>query len=344
MKALRKLKAGKGAIFCDVPIPIIDQTDLLIKIKATALCKSDVEVYEWSDLLTSLNFPLPVTMGHEFLGEVVEVGGLVTNFKVGDHISGETHVPCGYCHTCRTGNQHICSNHMKIIGRSLDGSFADYIKVPVVSAIKVDKGLPAKHGALLEPLAVAVHSLTKANIFGKSIVILGCGTIGLMTVELAKVLGASKVIAVSTTPSKLKCALKLGADLVINSKETNLVEVVMEETKGLGVGAVIDNTGNEKLINDAIDILQIAGTFVFVGMVDTSLEIKQFMKRVAFRELLLTGIYGRKMYETWDIVENVLEVGRLKLESYVAAEIPLSDYEKGIEMFSTLPGRVIMYP
>jgi threonine 3-dehydrogenase len=344
MKALRKLKAGRGADYCDVPVPEAGPADLLVRVKATALCKSDIEVYEWSDLLASLKFPLPITMGHEFLGEVVEAGSLVKDIRAGDHIAGETHIPCGFCRPCRTGNRHICSNNMGVLGRSVDGSFAEYIRVPYTSAIKVDNAMPAAHGALMEPLATAVHSLMKADVAGKTVAILGCGTIGLMAVELARLLGAAKVIAVSTTPGKLKSALALGADIAVNSREAKLAEAVMEATKGRGVDAVIDNTGNEKLINDAVDILQIAGKFIFVGMVDAALTINGFMKRVAFRELLLTGIYGRRMYETWDVLTNILESGRLDLGRYVAAEIPLSEYEKGIGMFPALSGRVVMYP
>lgn len=344
MKALRKLKSGRGAGWCDLPVPVPGPEELLVRVKATALCKSDVEVYEWSELLESLKLPLPVTMGHEFLGEVVEVGSLVKGFTAGEHIAGETHVPCGGCRPCRTGNRHVCSGNMGIVGRSADGAFAEYIRLPQVSAIKVDNGLPASHGALLEPLATAVHSLTKADIAGKSVAILGCGTIGLMQVELARLLGAARVIAVSTTPGKLKSALALGADIAVGSGETDFAAAVMEATKGLGVDAVIDNTGNEKVINSAVDILQVAGRLVFVGMVDASLTIGRFMKRVAFRELVLTGIYGRRMYETWDIVTNILESGRLDLSRYVAAEIPMGEYEKGIEIFPLLSGRVIMYP
>ncbi|HHU51249.1 MAG TPA: alcohol dehydrogenase catalytic domain-containing protein [Firmicutes bacterium] len=344
MKALVKTTPGPGAVLQQIPVPVPGPTDLLVKVKATALCKSDLDVIEWSPLVASSNLPLPLIMGHEFFGEVCEVGKMVKNFKAGDYITGETHIPCGYCHSCRTGNRHICSNNMGVVGRSIDGSFAEYICLPEVSAIKLDKSMPPAEGALMEPLATALHALSKAQVAGETVLVLGCGAIGLMTVELAKVFGATNIFALDIFQHKLEAARKCGAEVVINGREEDLVEVVLDATKGLGVGTVIETTGNQEVINKAVNALRVAGTLVFVGMIDHPLTFEEFMHKVVYRELTLTGIFGRKLYETWETLQMILDSGKLDLSRYVGAEIKLDEFEKGLELFPTTLGRVIMYP
>lgn len=343
MKAIRKVEPGKGALYTDVPIPEITSGDeVLVKVKAAALCKSDVDVYEWTPLVRDLKLPLPITMGHEFMGEVVEIGRDVKGIAVGDHVVGETHVPCGYCYTCRTGNQHICTNNMGVLGRSFDGCFAEYIKIPVKSAIKMDPGIPFEHGAVMEPLGTALHALSKAEIGGKSIAILGCGAIGLMSIELARILGASKIFALSTTKDKLEKAAELGADVVINGKEEDLVEVVMQHTHGQGVDVAIEYTGNQKVINQMINIMKTAGTCVFVGMIDYPLTFENFMLKAVYKELILTGIFGRRMYETWETLNNLLEAGKINVSNYIGPKVPLERFEEAVALSASTVGRVIL--
>ena len=334
--------AAPGAEMLDLPVPEIGPQDLLVKVKATALCKSDIDIYEWTPLVASANFKPPFIMGHEFAGEVVRIGELVKGFVPGDRIAGETHIPCGVCRECRTGRAHICTNHMKVLGRSVDGSFAEYIRLPEVAAIKLAPQADFVQCSMYEPLATAVHSLQKANPSGKHIVVLGPGTIGLMTCEAAKAMGASRVYAVGTNPERLKYSLELGADAAINTKEKDFVKEIRKLSSR--VDAVIDCTGNTNLINQAIDLLAIAGTLVFVGMVESELTIPSYMYRVVYRELVLTGIFGRHLYTTWDILDGLLESGRVKLEHYVGDRMPLKDYKKGMERFSQLKGRAILLP
>lgn len=344
MKALRKIKNEAGAEFQDIPIPKIGPTDLLVKVKATALCKSDIDVYNWTPVVQNLKLPLPITMGHEFLGEVVDIGEVVKGFSIGDHVVGETHVPCGYCYACKTGKSHICVNNMGVLGRSIDGSFAEFIRLPSISAIKVDNSMPPSHGAIMEPLATAIHATTKADVAGKTVAILGCGAIGLMNIEIAKILGATRVIAISRTQAKLDKARELGADLVINNKNNDMVEAVMENTHGIGVDVIIDYTGDINVINDSVDMLKVGGKCVYVGMIDYPLTFEKFMVRVVYKELVLTGIFGREIYSTWEVLNNILESNRMNLKNYIADEVPLSDISKWIDKASKLTGRVILYP
>jgi threonine 3-dehydrogenase len=326
----------------DIPVPEPGPHDLLIKVKATALCKSDVEVFEWSPLVRAKNYPLPFTMGHEFAGEVVKTGELVKDFVPGDRAAGETHIPCGVCRECRTGNAHICANHMGVLGRTVDGSFAEYIRQPEAAAIKLPPDADFVQSSLYEPLGTAIHALQKAQVSGAQIALLGPGTIGLMACEAAKALGASRVFMVGTNPERLAYSLTLGADAAINSKEKDFGG----ELKKLGrrIDAVIDFTGNPAVINQAVDALAVAGRLVHVGNVEGEMNIPGYMYRVVYKELKITGIFGRHLYTTWDILENLLESRRVKLEHYVGEVISLGEYEKGLEHFSALKGRAIMLP
>jgi threonine 3-dehydrogenase len=341
MKAIRKMKPAPGAEILDVPIPVPGKRDLLVKVKATALCKSDVDIYEWIPLVQG-KFNPPYTMGHEFAGEVVETGELVTGFAKGDKVAGETHIPCGTCRECRTGLAHICTNHMGVLGRTCDGAFAEYILLPEVSAIRLAPGIDFASGSLYEPMGTAIHSLQKANVSGKNIAIIGPGTIGLMACEAAKAMGASAVIAVGSSPHRLDYSLKIGADMAINWKEKDFVQEVKNNFSQLD--AVIDMTGNPALIDKSIDALSTAGTLVLVGMIDAELSIPRYMYRVVYRELRITGIYGRHMYTSWDILDNLVRGGRIKLDHYVGEQLPLCDYQKGLEHFSKLIGRAVLLP
>jgi len=231
---------------------------------------------------------------------------------------------------------------MKVLGRSIDGAFAEYIRLPEAAAIKLAPHADFAQCSMYEPLATAIHGLQKANPSGKHIAILGPGTIGLMACEAAKAMGASRVYAVGTNPERLNYSLQIGADAAINTKEKDFVKEIKKLSSR--VDAVIDCTGNTALINQAIDLLAIGGTLVFIGMVESELTIPAYMYRVVYRELVLTGIFGRHLYTTWDILDGLLESGRVKLEHYLGELMPLEDYKKGMEHFSRLKGRAILLP
>lgn len=344
MRALRKIKPGAGADFVDIPTPVIGEHDLLIRVKAAAMCKSDVEVFEWSPLVASANYDLPFTMGHEFSGEVEAVGRLVKNFKPGDRVAGETHIPCGYCHECRTDNQHICTNHMGVLGRNVDGCFAEYIRLPEISAIKLANDADFVQMSLLEPMGTALHALQKAGASGKNIAIMGVGTIGLMACELAKILGAARVIAFAANERRLAYSLKVGADIAVNGLKEDFVKVAKEQTDGQGLDCILDLTGNSKVINQAIDALATAGTLVHVGMVQGELAIPDYMYRVVYRELKIKGLYGRHMFKTWDMLLRLVNNGKINLGNYVGEVMPITEYQKALDCFKDLNGRAVMIP
>lgn len=344
MIALQKISQGPGAAFRDVAMPAYGPRDLLIQVRATALCKSDVEVLEWTPLVASSNLPLPLTLGHEFAGEVVAAGELVKSFKVGDHVAGETHIPCEICHECRTDHRHICTGGMGVLGRNVNGCFAEYIALPEISAIHVSPDAPYEEMALMEPLGTALHALQKAEPSGKTVAILGVGTIGLMACEMARALGATRVIALDVNPERLRYSLTLGADVALNGREDDFVQRARELTHGVGVDAVVDFTGSPRVIDQAIDALRTAGTLVHVGMVGAELTIPQYMYRVVYRELVLTGIFGRHLYKTWELLDALLDAKKVTPGRYVAGTMPLSDYETAWKRFDSFNGRAVMIP
>jgi len=344
MKAICKTRPEKGADVVDVTLRPIRPGEVLVRVHATALCKSDIDVYNWTELVARSNFPIPNIMGHEFAGEVVEAGSDVHHLRPGDHVCGETHLPCGTCHVCRIGRQHICTNRMGVLGRSADGCFTEYIILPAGSAMLLDPAMDYRHGALMEPFCTAIHSLSKAPVSGKTVGVMGCGTIGLMTVELAKILGASQVVAVSTTRAKLDFALAHGADLAIDNVNEDMRALVAGFTDGQGLDVIIDDTGNHEVFNQSLDMTVGGGTVVGVGFLEGTLVIPEFMRRVILRELKVTGIYGRHMYETWETAAAVLRSGRIDLEPYIAADLPLAEFDEALRLFPRAIGRIILHP
>ena len=341
MKAICKTKPEAGAELCTIPIPEIDREQVLIKIKCTALCNSDVEVYHWTPLVAKANYKLPFVMGHEFAGEIVKVGEAVQGFAVGDRVAAETHIPCGYCETCRDGHQHICGNHMGVLGRTVDGCFAEYIALHQKALIKLPDNVSYEQGSVFEPFATAVHAVSKANPMGKSMLICGTGTIGQMAVLVAKLLGCTKVFANDISDEKLERAKEFGADILINSTQEDLVEVVKKETNGYGVDTIIDFTGNERVINQCVEAAKIAGTIVHVGMVGKPLTYQNFMYGVVYKELNITGIYGREMYQTWQQVGNLLETGKVDLNKFVAKRMKLEEFDQAVDEFANYSGRIV---
>ena len=300
-----------------------------------------MDVYEWTELVDRANYDLPFIMGHEFAGTIVKTGEDVQGFREGDRVAGETHIPCGYCETCRTGNQHICGNHMGVLGRTVDGCFADYIALHEKALIKLPDNVSFEEGAILEPFATAMHAVSKADPSGKSLLIAGTGTIGQMAIEIAKFLGCTKLFAVDVNDYKLEESKKRGADIIINGTKEDLVEIVKKETDGYGVDAIIDFTGNQHVINQEVEAAKIAGTIVHVGMVEKPLTYNNFMYGVVYKELIVTGIFGRRMYETWTEVMNILKTGKIDLKSFVAKEMKLEEFEKALEEFSSVSGRIV---
>ena len=342
MRAIIKEEGKRGFALRDIPVPQITRNQVLIKVRAAALCKSDVDVYEWTELVARAKYSLPFTMGHEFAGEIVEVGEGVEGFAVGDRVAGETHIPCGHCETCRNGNPHICANGMGVLGRTVNGCFADYIALDQKALIRLPDNLTYEQGAILEPFATAMHAISKVKPEGKSLLIAGTGTIGQMAVRIAKAFGCTQLFALDIADEKLEEAKRRGADVCINGIREDMVAIIKEQTDGYGVDAVIDFTGNERVINQIVEATKIAGTIVHVGMVEKPLTFQNFMYGVVYKELIVTGIFGRRLYETWTLVMNLLKTGKIDLNEFIADEMKLEDFEQANADFSKYSGRILL--
>ncbi|KGG80332.1 L-threonine 3-dehydrogenase [Caloranaerobacter azorensis H53214] len=342
MKVVLKDKPGVGAVLAERDIPKIGPNDVLVKVLATSICGTDYHIYSWDEWSQKRIKP-PRVMGHEFAGEVVEVGSNVKSVKVGDIVSAETHIVCGVCPLCTTGNAHICVN-TKILGVDTDGTFAEYVAIPESNAWVNDKDVPVELLSIQEPLGNAVHTVLAGEIIGKSIAVVGCGPIGLMAVAVAKAASASKVIAIEVNEYRIELAKKMGADVVINPVKENVVERVLEETSGYGVDVVAEMSGNVMAIQQAFKYIKLGGRMSLLGIPSKNVEL-DLANDIIFKGITIQGIVGRRMYNTWHQVKGLLASGNLNLEPIITHKLPLEEFEKGMELMkSGNCGKVVLYP
>ena len=343
MKGLVKAEGAVGAVYReDLPIPELEDDRVLVKVHASAICGTDVHIYNWTAYAQE-RLKLPMVFGHEFAGEIVAVGDRVNGLHVGQRVAGETHIPCNHCVQCRTGNQHICEN-MKIIGVHEPGAFAEYISVDPNCIWELDDSLDYETGALLEPMGVGVHGVLSGEIGGKSVVIFGCGPIGLCGVGTAKINGASKVIAIDVFDQKLQVAKTMGADILINSKSEDAAARILAETEGRGADVVVDFTGNQIAIQTGFSVLKKGGRFTFVGLSngDLSLDVNN---AIIYKEAQVNGVTGRLMYQTWYECERLLKSGKFPIQSVIGGRFELKDYEKAFALLeSGAPGKMLLIP
>lgn len=343
MKGLCKVEPREGAVYKeDLPIPAIGPRDILIKVKATAICGTDHHIYKWTDYCVKQGIPVPMVFGHEFSGDVVEVGSQVTEVKVGDHVAAETHIPCNHCTMCETDNRHICNN-MKIIGVHVPGCFADYAAIPVDCAYVIPESMDYKYGAMLEPMGVAVHGVDVAQVNGKNVVVYGCGAIGLMAVSAAKACGAKCVVALDVFDDKLEIAKKVGADYVVNSRTENTADRI-QALFGDGADISIDYTGNHWAIKDCFRLIRKGGRVILVGLPNGEFSI-DLTADIIYKEATVVGVTGRLMYQTWEHCSELLTSGKVDLDPIVGGVYAMKDFEKAFEaIFAGAPGRMILMP
>ena len=330
MKAILKEKAGPGAVVKDVEVPKPGAKEVLIRVKAGAICGSDVHIYEWDSWAQSVVPKLPQILGHEFAGEVVEVGKEVHTLKPGDHVAGETHIPCDNCYFCLTGQRHICQ-YMKVYGVHSHGIFSEYTSLPEPCAVKIPDEISWPAAAMMEPCGVAVHGLSKGNVSGKTLAIFGCGPIGLFAIQAALSYGAFRVYAVDVSANRLKMALSFGATKVFQAGKDPLEKVILEETRGIGVDMVLEISGAQQAYDQGLKILRKAGTFVIIGVAAKPIQL-EVPTNIMYKEAKLFGITGREMYETWHQVINLVTSGKVNLEKVATHKFPPEKFEEGFKI------------
>ncbi|MFD0693096.1 L-threonine 3-dehydrogenase [Paenibacillus sp. GCM10027628] len=329
MVGLVKAHRGPGAVLKKVPVPTCGPDEVLVQIKATSICGTDVHIYKW-DAWADKTVVTPNVFGHEFAGIVVEIGERVTGVKIGDHVSAEGHMVCGTCKACRTGNAHVCPN-TKSFGITAPGCFAEYAVVKASNIIHNDEKLPFEIACLQDPLGNAVQTVLSGDIVGKSVAIIGVGPIGLLAIKVAKACGAGTIFAVDINPSRLEMAVQMGADVTINAMETRTSEALRTLTDGEGVEVVLEMSGNPQAIADGFEAAANAGRVSLLGIPtrEVSLDVTN---HIIFKGLRVEGITGRKMYQTWYQMKGLLNQRRIDLSSVITHRFTLDQYEEAFDL------------
>ncbi len=344
MQALVKEKPGPGAALKEMPVPQAGPGELLVRVKATAICGTDVHIYEWTKYAQE-RIKTPMVFGHEFAGEVVSVGAGVTSFRPGDHVAGETHIPCGHCEMCLTGREHICRD-MKILGVHVPGIFSEFAVIPETIAWKLPEHVPYEAGAVYEPMGVAVHAVFAGDVAAKTVLVTGSGPIGLAAIGVAKALGAARVIATDRSPRRLELAREWGADetVDVSTGGADVVSRVAELTGKEGVDVVIEASGAPPAIRDGFAALRRGGRVVLFGLPSDEVRL-DLVNQVVYKEATIKGITGRVMWATWYQLTRLVDSGAVAPERLVTHRHPLSEYERAFEdAKGGQAAKVILYP
>ena len=331
MPAIRKLKDAPGLEFCpEISVPDYGPREVLIAVTHAGICGTDRHIYEW-DQWSQNRVKLGITTGHEFVGRVVASGNAVQRINVGDRVSAEGHIGCGQCEQCRTGNGHICE-YVDIIGIDINGCFASYVAVPEDNVWPVHPDIPDRIAAVFDPLGNAVHTVMAAGVSGKSVLITGVGIIGLMAVTVAKAAGAGRILVTDVDQNRLQLALQLGADHAFDATRP-WVDDVRQAAGGSGVHSLVEMSGHPKAIVDGFEALRNGGTAALLGI--PSNEISIDLSKLIFKGATVLGINGRRMFETWYQMENLILSKRLELDPIITHEIDMRDFEDGFRMMQS---------
>jgi threonine 3-dehydrogenase len=336
VKALAKLKAEPGIWMTDVPEPVCGHNDLRIRIRKTAICGTDTHIFNW-DAWSRATIRVPMVIGHEYVGEVVEVGQEVGGFKVGDRVTG--HITCGYCRNCRAGRRHLCRNTVGV-GVNRQGCFAEYLVIPAFNAYRLPDAVSDDLASIFDPFGNAVHTALSFDLVAEDVLITGAGPIGIMAVAVARHCGARHVVITDVNEYRLALARRMGATLAINVNERSL-ESVMEElgmTEGFDVG--LEMSGVPSAFRAMLETMNHGGRVAVLGIPPGEMSLD--WSRIIFKGLTIKGIYGREMFETWYRMSGLIQSG-LDLDPVITHRLPLSRFQEGFEtMASGQSGKIIL--
>jgi threonine 3-dehydrogenase len=338
MKSLVKAKAEPGIWMQDVAKPEYGVNDVLIKIKKTAICGTDIHIYSWDDWAQA-TIPVPMTVGHEFYGEIVEIGREVKGFEIGQRVSGEGHITCGLCRNCRAGKRHLCRNTQGV-GVNRAGCFAEYLAMPASNVLALPDNITADQASILDPLGNATHCALAFNMVGEDVLITGAGPIGIMAVAIARHIGARHVVITDVNDYRLDLARKMGATRAINVKYQPIQDVIAELGMAEGFDVGLEMSGNPMALNDMVKVMNHGGSIAMLGIPpeETPLDWNQ----VIFKGLVVKGIYGREMFETWYKMIAMLQSG-LNIAPVITHHLPVAEYQHAFQiMASGQSGKVIL--
>jgi threonine 3-dehydrogenase len=339
MRALVKAKAEEGIWMEDVPKPECGHNDLLIKIRRTAICGTDIHIYNW-DQWAQRTIPVPMVVGHEFVGEVAEIGSEVRGFSIGDRVSGEGHITCGHCRNCRAGRRHLCRNTVGV-GVNRSGCFAEYLSLPAVNAFKLPDAISDEVASFLDPLGNATHTALSFDLVGEDVLITGAGPIGIMAVAICRHAGARHIVITDVNDYRLGLAEKMGRCRTVNvAREPDLSPVMSElgMTEGFDVG--LEMSGNPRAFQQMLTAMHHGGRVALLGIPpeDTAIDWNE----VIFKGLVLKGVYGREMFETWYKMSSMLQSG-LDVSPVLTHKLPADGFQEGFDvMRSGQSGKVVL--
>lgn len=338
MRAIVKRERAPGVWMEDVPEPQGGPNDLIIQLKKTAICGTDIHIYKW-DEWAQRTIPVPMTIGHEFMGEVVEVGSAVSGFKVGDRVSGEGHITCGFCRNCRAGRRHLCTDTVGV-GVNRDGAFAEYLNLPAFNAFKLKDEIPDEWASIFDPFGNAVHTALSFDVIGEDVLITGAGPIGCMAVAICNHVGARNVVITDINDYRLDIAKKMGASRAVNVTQESLPEVMRDLNIHVGFDVGLEMSGNPTAFNQMLDLMIHGGQVALLGLLPKSTAID--WDQVIFKGLFLKGIYGREMFETWYKMSTLIQSG-LDLGPMITHRYDVLEFQEGFQMMSSgQSGKVIL--
>ncbi|NIF24111.1 L-threonine 3-dehydrogenase [Candidatus Pantoea multigeneris] len=339
MKALAKLYPREGIwMITDAPIPEPGHNDLLIKIRKTAICGTDVHIYNW-DEWSQKTIPVPMITGHEYVGEVVAIGQEVRGFNIGDRVSGEGHITCGHCRNCRGGRTHLCRNAIGV-GVNRQGCFAEYLVIPAGNAFRIPESIPDEIAAIFDPFGNAVHTALSFDLVGEDVLIAGAGPIGIMAAAICRHVGARHVVITDVNPYRLELATRMGATRAVNVAQQDLRSVMAElgMTEGFDVG--LEMSGAPPAFRQMLDVMNHGGRIALLGIPPSEMAID--WNKVIFKGLFIKGIYGREMFETWYKMAALIQSG-LDLSPIITHRFTIDEFQQGFdEMRSGHSGKVIL--
>lgn len=338
MKALVKAKAEPGLWMEDVPVPEFGPDQVLIRVRKTSICGTDLHIHAWDEWAQS-TIPVPMVVGHEFMGEVAEVGAGVDGLAPGERVAGEGHITCGHCRNCRAGRREFCHNHTSV-GVSRPGAFAEYLALPAQNVFPVPDHISDDVAAVLDPLGNATHTALAFDVVGEDVLITGAGPIGIMAAAIVRHIGARFVVVTDVNPYRLELASGIRVDRVVDVTRTGL-DGVMEELgmmEGFDVG--LEMSGSEAAFNQLLDVMNHGGKVAVLGI--PSGDVRLDVAEVIFKGLTMRGIYGRRIFETWYKMSAMLQTG-LDIDRVITHRYPAEDFEAAFEMVrSGRSGKVLL--
>ncbi|MFS1701307.1 L-threonine 3-dehydrogenase [Aestuariibacter sp. GS-14] len=338
MKSLVKSQSKPGIWLEDSVKPEVGHNDLLIKIRKTAICGTDMHIYNWDDWAQK-TIPVPMVVGHEYVGEVVDMGQEVQGFKVGDRVSGEGHITCGYCRNCRAGRRHLCRNTQGV-GVNRAGAFAEYLVIPAFNAFKIPHNISDDLASIFDPFGNAVHTALSFDLVGEDVLITGAGPIGIMAAAVARHVGARHVVITDVNPYRLALAEKMGVTRAVNVANESLKDVMKQlgMTEGFDIG--LEMSGVPVAFRDMLNNMNNGGKIAMLGIPPQDVAID--WNQVIFKGLVIKGIYGREMFETWYKMASLIQSG-LDISPIITHQFSIDEFQQGFDtMGSGHSGKVIL--